>query len=138
MCSSDLGLAALAASTPAQTADEYRRTGIELSRNKSWEQAIVSYRKVLELEPSDATTHYNLALALKYKGDAPRAVEEFESTLKLKPKWAEAHYGLGSTLYDMSEPDAAMKELRLALQFDPANSGARQVMARIYARQNNY
>src|SRR5229473_6047236 len=117
--------------TFAQTADDYRQRALEFSRTKSWDQAIVNYRKVLELEPNDATTHYDLALALKYKGDAPQAVEEFESTLKLKPKWADAHYALGSTLYDMHEPDAARKELRLALEFDPANVWAHRLMARI-------
>jgi len=124
--------------TFAQSAEDYRQRAFELSRAKSWDQAIVNYRKVLELEPNDATTHYNLALALKYKGDAPQAVEEFESTLKLKPKWADAHYGLGSTLYDMREPDAAMKELRLAVQFDPANAAAHRLTARIYSQQNDY
>ena len=55
----------------AQTAEDYRQRALEFSRTKSWDQAIVNYRKVLELEPNDATTRYNLALALKYKGDAP-------------------------------------------------------------------
>ena len=45
-----------------------------------------AYRKALALEPNDASTHYNLALALKYKGDARPATEEFEAALLLKPK----------------------------------------------------
>ena len=51
--------------TFAQTAQSYRQQAVELSRHKSWDQAIASYRKALDLEPSDADTHYNLALALK-------------------------------------------------------------------------
>src|SRR5256885_5573103 len=122
----------------AQTAEDYRQRAVEFSRAKAWDQAIVNYRKALDLEPNDATTHYDLALALKYKGDAPQAVEEFESTLKLKPKWADAHYALASTLYDRHEADAAKKELRLALELDPANAAAHRLMARIYSQQNDY
>ncbi len=109
------------ASSSAQTAGSYRQQAIDFSRNKSWDQAIASYRKALALEPNDPDTHYNLALTLKYKGDAKQAVEEFEATLRLKPKWADAHYGLGATLYDLNDQAAALKELRTAIDLDPAN-----------------
>src|SRR5215475_12372639 len=81
----------------AQTAENYRQRALELSRNKSWDEAIVNYRKALEIEPNDSDTHYNLALALKYKAEPQQAIEEFEAALKLKPKWAEAHYALGAS-----------------------------------------
>jgi tetratricopeptide (TPR) repeat protein len=93
----------------AQTADSYRQQAIELSRNKSWDEAIASYHKALTLAPNDPLTHYDLALTLKYKGDAKQAVEEFEVSLQLKPKWADAHYGLGATLYDLQNAAAALQ-----------------------------
>src|SRR5215472_11573120 len=89
----------------AQTAEPHRQQAIAASRHQSWDQAIANYRKALELEPNDALTHYNLALALKYKGDANQAVEEFETALRLKPKWADAHYGLGAARYDLHDQD---------------------------------
>src|SRR3989442_11422567 len=121
----------------AQTAETYRQQAIDFSRNKSWDQAIASYRKALALEPNDPDTHYNLALTLKYKGDAKQSVEEFEATLRLKPKWADAHYGLGATLYDLHEQAAALKELRAAVGLDPSNAGAHRLLARVYVEQND-
>src|SRR5438046_10757437 len=108
--------------TAAQAAQSYRQRAIELARNKSWDQAIASYHKALDLEPNDSETHYNLALTLKYKGDAKQAVEEFEATLRLKPKWADAHYALGATWYDLNDQAAALKELRTAVDLDFANA----------------
>src|ERR1700757_3476028 len=105
----------MAASGFAQTAETYRRDATELARQKSWDQAIANYRKALELEPKDALTHYNLALALKYKGEPRQAVDEFEAALRLKPKSAEVHYGLGATWYDLHDQSAAVKELRIAV-----------------------
>src|SRR6267142_6052035 len=125
------------ASSSAQTAKSYCQQAIELSRNKSWDQAIASYRKALALEPNDPDTHYNLALALKYKGDARQAVEEFEATVRLKPKWADAHYGLGATWHDLDDQAAALKELRTAVDLDPANAGAHRLLARVYLQQND-
>src|SRR6266853_2150433 len=125
------------APSSAQTAQSYRQQAVELSRNKSWDQAIASYRKALDLEPNDPDTHYNLALTLKYKGDAKQAVEEFEATLRFKPKWADAHYGLGATLYDLHDATAALKELRTTVDLDPANAGAHRLLARVYLQQND-
>src|SRR6202158_6510848 len=76
----------------AQTAPDYRKRATELARVKSWDDAIANYRKALALEPNDALTHYNLALALKYKGESRQAVDEFEAALRLKPKWSDAEY----------------------------------------------
>jgi tetratricopeptide (TPR) repeat protein len=71
----------------AQTAESYRQQATEFARSKSWDEAIAAYRKALELDPNDALTHYDLALALHYKGDTKQAVEEFESAIRLKPGW---------------------------------------------------
>ena len=92
----------LADSTPAlaQTAQGYRQQATEFARSKSWDQAIAAYRQALDLDPSDALTHYDLALALHYKGDTKQSVEEFESAIRLKPEWGQAHYGLGAALND--------------------------------------
>src|SRR5580698_10071748 len=71
----------------AQTAESYRQQADKLSRAKSWDAAVPNYRKALELEPNDAVTHYNLALALKYKGESREALKEFQAALQLQPKW---------------------------------------------------
>ena len=44
----------------AQSAESYRQRALELSRAKSWDEAIANYRKALDLEPKEALTHYNL------------------------------------------------------------------------------
>src|SRR3984957_10627140 len=122
----------------AQTAEGYRRQAIELSRQKSWDEAIVFYRKALELVPNDPDTHYNLALTLKYKGDAKPALEEFETALRLKPNWSDARYGLGATYYDLHDQPSALKELHTAVKLNPANAPAHRLLARIYAEQSDF
>src|SRR3954447_2119009 len=91
----------------AQTAAGYSKAATEFARQKSWDEAIANYRKALDLEPTNSLTHYNLALALKYKGEARAAATEFQAALRLKPKWADAHYGLGASWYDLHDLPAA-------------------------------
>src|SRR5580700_2044086 len=121
----------------AQTAESYRQQAIEDSRQKSLNQAIANYHKAFELEPNDALTHYNLALALKYKGEARQAVDEFEAALRLKPKWADAEYGLGAANYDLHDQPGAAKELQTAIGLAPANPAAHRLLSRVYLEQNN-
>src|ERR1700747_1798600 len=104
-----LMLLMIAAPCFAQTAAVYSRQATQFAQQKSWDQAIANYRKALELEPNNALTHYNLALALKYKGDARQAVDEFQAALRLKSKWADAHYGLGAAHYDLQDEAAAAR-----------------------------
>src|SRR5277367_5672772 len=121
----------------AQTVESYRQRAAEQSHAKSWEDAIANYRKALEIEPKDAVTHYNLAFALKYKGDTREALKEFQSASELRPKWAKAHYGLGSVWYDLQDQDAATKELRIAESLDPSDAATHRLLARILAQQNS-
>src|ERR1700736_4059216 len=114
----------MAASCFAQTAATYRRDATEFARQKSWNQAIASYRKALEIEPNYALTHYDLALALKYKGEAKQAVDEFEAALRIKPKWGDAQYGLGAAFYDLHDLPAAANALQTAIRLAPANAAA--------------
>ena len=126
-----------AQASSAQTAEQYRQRAVEASRAKSWDDAIASYHHALDLEPNDALTHYNLALALKYKGDGRQAVGEFESALALRPRWAEAHFSLGDTWLELNDPAAARKELETAVELDPKNSTAHRLLARVAAQQND-
>ena len=121
----------------AQTVDSYRQRAAELSRVKSWDEAVANYRKALELEPNDAATHYHLAWALKYKRETREALKEFQATLKLRPRWADAHFGVASVWFDLQDQDSAVKELRTAEALDPLNVATHRLLARILAQQNS-
>src|SRR5437016_1311541 len=123
----------IAAPCFAQTAESYRQQAVENSRHKSWDEAISNYQKALALAPNDALTHYDLALALKYKGDPRQAAEEFKKAIELKPKWADPHYGLGAALYELHDSAAALKEMQTAVKLNPTNAGAHRFLGRIYS-----
>src|SRR5262244_3440579 len=82
-CLSATLLAGILPRIQAQTAEQYRQKASGLARAKSWDDAIANYRKALDLEPNDSLTHYNLALALKYKGDSRGSLKEFQSAVNL-------------------------------------------------------
>ena len=60
--------------------------------------AIAEYHKAIELDPKDASAHYNLGVALYDKGQLDDAIAEYKKAIELDPKLALAHGALGQPL----------------------------------------
>ncbi len=69
-------------------ADTYRTAG-------DFPNAITTYRKALEILPSDARIHLNLAQAYAGAGEPARAVENYKRSIQLDPNQPLAYVNLG-------------------------------------------
>ena len=72
---------ALACTSPNLIA--HLNLGIAFSDRGQFDEAIVQYRKVLELKPRYAEAHYNLGLALARRGRTDEALGQFQEALAL-------------------------------------------------------
>lgn len=97
------------------------------------DRAVEIYRQMLELDPKNARTTYNLALALGAMHDLKGEREALERAAKLDPKMAIAESELG--LMDLAAGDStsAEKKLRAALAMDPQFAPAQGNLGLIYA-----
>jgi tetratricopeptide (TPR) repeat protein len=57
-------------------------------------EAVVSFRRAIELKPDHALAHFNLAHRLKELGDLAGAADEFRATLRCRPDYAPASKAL--------------------------------------------
>jgi len=88
--------------TPKQEIDFSRIINLGTSTSARYERRA--------LEPNVPDTHYNLALTLKYKGDAKEAVEGRGPPDGANQSGADAHYGLlGATVRSQRSVAAALK-----------------------------
>ncbi len=69
-----------------------------LLRQGQVEEAIVHFRKVIELRPQLAVAHTQLGEAYEAQGNFASAEEEFRHSIKLVPTEAEPHRELGRAL----------------------------------------
>jgi tetratricopeptide (TPR) repeat protein len=74
--------------------------------------AIASYRRGLELDPSDTRGHYNLGNLLLAQKDLAGAADCYRRAVALDPNHAEAHCNLGHALRDQGEFRAALAAFR--------------------------
>ncbi len=93
--------------------------GMALAASGSPDKGLEELNKSLELDPSNAKAHHNLATVLLQQGQEPNARSEFERALELDPYFPEAHNNLGLILSKTNQTEKACEHFRLASELDP-------------------
>ena len=86
-------------------------------------KGIEAYGKALELSPSDAGTHSNLAIALGKLKKFPEATAETEKAAQLDPtKAGQFYYNLGASLVNAGQSEQASTAFKKAIEIDPKHA----------------
>jgi protein O-mannosyl-transferase len=93
--------------------------GALLLREGQVDEAIVHFRKAVEIDANQAEPQANLGNALLQKGELDDAVAQYFKALALKPNSAEVHYNLGNALLRKGQTDGAIAEYEKALAILP-------------------
>jgi tetratricopeptide (TPR) repeat protein len=101
-------------------------------------EAIVQFRKVIELEPGSSEGHLNLGIALADHLNLEGALAEFSEAVRLRPASSAAHYNKGRALFDLRRIDAAEKELGTAVQLDARAAPALYLLALCAKQQGQF
>jgi protein O-mannosyl-transferase len=88
------------------------------------EDAIVHFRKALEIKPDYVDAHFNLAAVLATRGQIDDAIDHYQKALKIKPDHADAHINLGAALAGGGQVDEAIAHYRSALKIKPDSARA--------------
>ncbi len=115
-------------------AESYMSMGKWYFERDDSEEALVYYRRVVELQPPDAKAYLYLGTvhqALNRKADA---LKYFEMALKLKPNDALIHYEMGHAFLSSQSFEEAAKHFTESIKADPVLSGT--YASRGYALQH--
>jgi tetratricopeptide (TPR) repeat protein len=84
-----------------------------------FDEAVESYQKAVKLEPDYADAHYNLANALKHKGDLRKAIDSYRASLAINPSDAEVLLTYRNALKQKGELDAATDSYKQVIKIKP-------------------
>jgi Tfp pilus assembly protein PilF len=76
-------LAACGSSANTATAESQRQFGVRMARMNLWREAMFRFKRAVEIEPSNAMAHNNLAVAYEANGDFDNAAKEYREALRL-------------------------------------------------------
>jgi tetratricopeptide (TPR) repeat protein len=101
--------------------------GASLNRDGKTDDAIVHFRKAIELYPGDARAHYDLGLALERKGQEPDAIVEYQAALREDPGNSmntAVYTDLGLALARTGKMDEAIESYQKAVAANPRDARA--------------
>ncbi len=93
--------------------------GDKYFESRQYEQAIVIYKKVIELDPSDVDTHNDLGLALFYTGKPQESIEILKKGTGIDPEYQRIWLSLGFVMLSTGNKDDARTALVRARDIDP-------------------
>jgi arylsulfatase A-like enzyme/Tfp pilus assembly protein PilF len=82
-------------------------------------EALVGFRRFLELDPKNAQVHYEIAQILIDRGELATAATELQAALAVEPKMAAARNALGVVALNQGDLASAEKQIRQALDMKP-------------------
>ena len=86
---------------------------------ENYDSAIELFNQSLEVKPNNADTYYNLAGALKFKGDTVSAIKNFKSTIKYNPEYTMAYHELGDLYKSIGEFEKAVDWYERGISISP-------------------
>jgi tetratricopeptide (TPR) repeat protein len=103
----------------------YFNLGAALAARGANTEAIVQYRKALEIRPDYPQALLNLGTALFDAGEKDASIAQFRKALALEPDYAEARAHLAAALFSKGEKAEAMAQFQKSLALNPDNAEAR-------------
>ena len=107
-------------------------------RQKDYSNAIVYFRKAIELAPDgpdNAEAYSNRGNAYQLKGELDLAISDYNQALKLYPTFGRAYNNRGRAYLYKGELDLAMRDLNQAIKLNPRDAKAYDNRAKVYSRK---
>ena len=99
--------------------DIWNILGLSCIRIGENEKALLSFKKVVELNPDYTDAYNNIGYVLQLQGKFEEAIAAYERALAIKPDYAMAHNNLGYALQRQGRLDLAIAAYERALAIKP-------------------
>ena len=119
-------------SVEAVYAQAYYLQNSGLSDTARFSQADQLYQRILEIDPGNATAHFNQGfIDLEYRQNYRAASQHFSNAIELYPDYSQAFYNRGLCHESLDERNLALADYEKALEIDPTFNGAALAKSRM-------
>jgi tetratricopeptide (TPR) repeat protein len=107
-------------------------------QTRYWRDSAALFGRALQVNPTNPTVHYDLAVVLEAQGKREQAIRHWSEALRLKPGFAKAHNNLGVMLVREGRLDEAVSHYRQALRIDPDYVDAHYNLANVLGHREEF
>lgn len=115
----------------------HNNLGVALSEAGKVDEAIVAYKKAIELDSNYSDPLSNIAVAYSLKGQVDEAISSLKSALHICPNYPEAYNNIGTLLLQKKQYEEAERALSIAVQLRPYYGKAYYNLARMYEEKKD-
>jgi tetratricopeptide (TPR) repeat protein len=109
--------------------------GVKAHQARKLSQALLSYERAAQADPSFFEAQYNLGLALSESGNTKRALAVFENAMALRSDSADARYNFALALKQADFPVDAAQQLERIVRGNPNDTRAHLSLGNLYAQK---
>ena len=111
--------------------------GTEQMLAQKYKEAIVFFRRAIDLNPDFSEAYYNLGISYEKLEKHEDSVEALKKSIQLTPDNANAHYALGYAYCQLRRYKDAIDALERSLALKPDNAFARSKLGSAYLAMGN-
>lgn len=104
----------------------------------NYDLALNEYDILIELEPRDYSSYYNIGTILIEKKQYNDAIEKFNRAIMLNPKYYRAYRNLGRSFYFLGNYKDAKECFKIAIRLYPRDIAAHKYLGSIYVAEYEY
>jgi len=90
-------------------------------KSKEYESAISSYTKSIDINPSEAATFSNRAMAYLRMKQYPKVIEDSNACLQIDPDYIKGYHRRGKAYLACNKYELAIKDFQYILEREPEN-----------------
>jgi tetratricopeptide (TPR) repeat protein len=114
----------------AETAADFFSRGVSLEDDpKTQDEAILAYKKCLDLDPTHAAAYINLGTLCYNRHDYVLAERYYRKAVEVDPRYALAYFDLGNVLDETGRLPEAIKSYEAAIALAPTYADAHYNLA---------
>ncbi|MFC1562677.1 tetratricopeptide repeat protein [candidate division KSB1 bacterium] len=121
-----------------EVADIYREIGSKYIRKEKYKRAIPILTKVVDLNPTDAESIYNLGSAYLTEGLLDKAMICYKKAIQLNPNNQNYYYEISIAYEKKNRIDEAINSLKKAVELDNSNPEVHYRLGIIYDNKGAY
>ncbi|HEX7735206.1 MAG TPA: tetratricopeptide repeat protein, partial [Ktedonobacteraceae bacterium] len=117
---------------------EWTQKGNTAAEEEDYDTAAEAFQHAVAINPNNARSRYNLALAQQYQGDTEEAIAGYRRAIDLDPELIVAYSNLGNLYGEMGMEEEALETFQQALEYDPDNDKLYTSVGDAYRQQYLY
>lgn len=101
-------------------------------------EAVAAFEKIVEADPTNANSQYNLGIAYERRDQYEKARERYEEAIKIKPDFGAAFLSIGNSFMTQKNFVDAITPLSKAVELLPQSYEAAYNLGACYSNSGNY